>query len=542
MLLLFLAGVPAAASADDTDRADLHYDGKIPVTTYLDVMTFEDREVSKSGDDVTLSMRVVLDSTRIRSQHTVELTPVLVSADSTLECPFGTVVIDGRTRHKVFLRRNALGDSLGGVRDSAIAVVMRKNGSRQEYTYLSSVPYSRWMLGGMVELREEVSGCAECRKGSSVLALDGPVLPEFIPVWKTARITPEPEPVKRRQESRIARLQYKWDRYDILPSLAGNKAVLDTVIRSIELVKDRDYITITGIYVAGFTSPEGTYEYNMNLSNRRARTFADYIARNCRIDPDMMSVEWSGEDWAGLKEALAGSGFYKKAIVAGIIDTYTEDRNECERQMRAVLTDEEYQWLVSNIYPYLRHSTYRIEYEVMNFDLEQARRMIYERPQDLNLDEIYKVAGSYPADSKEYAEAMAVAAEYFPDSPAVLGDRALEALDAGNAAGAVALLRNAEDMSPDTLADTSAAVQVRADEAELLNILGVAYAYSADYVMAVSVFRAASDAGNSNAAHNLVQVLGVIDQLEPVPDKDGMKDGNNQKEHITTNKFQFTKP
>ena len=79
--------------------------------------------------------------------------------------------------------------------------------------------------------------------------------------------------------------------------------------------------TITGIYVAGFTSPEGTYEYNMNLSNRRARTFADYIARNCRIDPDMMSVEWSGEDWAGLKEALAGSGFYKKAIVAGIIDT-----------------------------------------------------------------------------------------------------------------------------------------------------------------------------------------------------------------------------
>ena len=56
--------------------------------------------------------------------------------------------------------------------------------------------------------------------------------------------------------------------------------------------------------------------------------------------------------------------------------------------MMNVLTDDEYTWLLRNIYPYLRHCTYRVEYEVRNFDLEEARRTIYERPQDLSLNEM----------------------------------------------------------------------------------------------------------------------------------------------------------
>lgn len=513
MILLFFAGI-SAAGQPVSDMAGLQ-SGREDRTTYADAMKFEDRELSKNGDDVTLSMKIILDSTRIRTQHTITLTPVLISADSTEECDFGAVIIDGRARHRVFLRKEALEKEADSVRNSAIAVIMRKNGSAQEYTYMSSVPYHRWMLGGRVELRESVSGCAECGEGTSEHVMEDPVLQEFIPVWKTSRIAPEPEPVKRRQEHRIARIQYRWDRYDILPSWADNKAVLDTVTKSVAIVKDRDYITITGIYVAGFTSPEGTYEYNMKLSNRRARTFADYISGNTDVDRSLLTVEWSGEDWEGLKAALAGSDFRKKAIVTGIIDTYTEDRNECERQMRAILTEEEYRWLVDNIYPGLRHCTYRIEYEVRNFDIEEARRMVYERPQDLNLDEIYKVAGSYPAGSKEYEDAMAVAAVYFPDSPAVLGDLALDALEEGNAGKAIAVLRGVEYRSLDGQADPASGKTVSAEDAALLNILGVAYARSSDYEMAGRILGMASEAGNADAAHNLLQVAGVVDQLEP---------------------------
>ena len=201
MILLFFAGI-SAAGQPVSDMAGLQ-SGREDRTTYADAMKFEDRELSKNGDDVTLSMKIILDSTRIRTQHTITLTPVLISADSTEECDFGAVIIDGRARHRVFLRKEALEKEDDSVRNSAIAVIMRKNGSAQEYTYMSSVPYHRWMLGGRVELRESVSGCAECGEGTSEHVMEDPVLQEFIPVWKTSRIAPEPEPVKRRQEHRI---------------------------------------------------------------------------------------------------------------------------------------------------------------------------------------------------------------------------------------------------------------------------------------------------------------------------------------------------
>ena len=49
--------------------------------SYLDVIKFEAGTLAKDGREVTLSMNIVLDSARIRSQHTLSLTPWIVSAD-----------------------------------------------------------------------------------------------------------------------------------------------------------------------------------------------------------------------------------------------------------------------------------------------------------------------------------------------------------------------------------------------------------------------------------------------------------------------------
>lgn len=471
--------------------------------SYLDAIRFEDRNIAKDGRTVCLSMDIILDSTKIRTQHTVSLTPVMVSADGRMEQPFGTVIVDGRTRHKVFLRRDRL-DGTQPQRDSALAIIQRKNRTEQEYVYVSEIPYSSWMLDGSIRIDECVKGCADCGEGESRKVLEDPVLPKFIPQWKTGRIEPEPEPIKRREESRIARLQFKWDRADIIPWWKDNRAVLDTVTASIALVKEKDYVEITGIYVGGYASPEGTWEYNRKLSQRRVGSFMEYISGHNDIDAGLIQGEWYGEDWAGFREALEKSSFPKKDKVIEIIDTYTEDRNLCERMMLKAITRQEYVWLLRNIYPYLRHCTYRVEYMVKNFDLEEARRTIYDRPQDLNLNEIYKVAGSYDKDTEEYAYAMAVAAEYYPDSPAVLNDRALQALETGDAASAVGTLEGKVTAGDESLTGK---------EAELLNTLGVAYARAGQYDRARDAFEAASATGNDDATHNLTQLLNVLDQL-----------------------------
>ena len=92
--------------------------------SYMDALEFEETSIGKAGRKVSLSMRIVLDSMKIKPQHTVSLTPVLVSADGAHEYAFGTFVVDGRTRNKVFVRKEALGEDSYPERDSALAVVV----------------------------------------------------------------------------------------------------------------------------------------------------------------------------------------------------------------------------------------------------------------------------------------------------------------------------------------------------------------------------------------------------------------------------------
>ena len=483
MLLLWpTAIVHGHGAGDDRDRN----------VSYLDGIRFVNRDIAKGGREVSLSMDIILDSTKIKTQHTVALTPVLVSEDGKEEFPFGTVIVDGRTRHRVFSRNEALGKENCPERDSAQIVIMRKN-----------------------------SGCADCGEGESEKILDSQVLPRFIPDWKTSRIEPAPEPVKHREESRVAQLQFRQGKHDILPHWNGNKAVLDTVTASVDLVKTKDYIVITGIYVAGFASPEGTWGYNMDLSRSRAEAFAGYIAEHNDVDTNLMHVEWSGEDWNGFRSELMKSGFGKKDLIVGIIDACTDDRNECERLMRDKLTPDEYVWLKENIYPALRRCMYRIEYDVKVFDLDEARNVIHDSPADLSLQEMYMVARSYESGSDEYRYAMEMAAEHFPLEPAVLGDLALNALESGDAGAAVDAL---EGKIRDAVESGTGERPEMEKTAGLLNILGVAYARTGEnaqdrdeaarwFDKARECFETAAGAGCADAGDNLRQVLSVLDQI-----------------------------
>ena len=127
-----------------------------------------------------------------------------------------------------------------------------------------------------------------------------------------------------------------------------------------------------------------------------------------------------------------------------------------------------------------------------------ARQMLDERPDLLSLQEIYMVAESYGKGTSGYEKAMAAAAEFYPDSPAVQGDRALAAISRGDNAEAVRLLSGSD---------------ATASNAELQNILGVALAQTGQYGEAADCLGRAADMGSEAAKHNLGELNAVIDQL-----------------------------
>lgn len=486
-LLLILACCPVALHAENKPG-------------YLSSIEIRQGGVVKQGRTVSLQMAVDLSKTKINTQHTVALTPVLVSADDSREVAFPPIVIDGGTRHKVYLRAQRLESvDLPPYHDDEAQVIIRRKGKEQGYDYTASVPYERWMLDGRVEIREEVHGCTNCGEGKSERQLWTGVLPPYVPEYRLDSIAPAPEPVKMRAENRTARLQFRQDSYNILPEYKDNRAELDTVSNSIMLVKNNADVKITGIYITGYASPEGSEAHNLKLSENRAKALADYIRRHDAISSDLLHVDWKGEDWEGLVRVLGDyPNLLKRDSVYAIIERYPNERDFCELQLRKLVPPTIYHRLLTELYPVLRRNEYRIEYNVRNFDLEEAKRQIETRPDLLSLSEMYKVAGSYGKGSPEYDKVMAVAVRYFPTSPAALNENALSAIAREEYDAAIELLEKSE-----TAAQTAA----------LLNTLGVAYAKAGQYDKAEDAFRRAAEAGSETARHNLEEVRQVMDQL-----------------------------
>ena len=340
LLLLILACCPMMLHAENE-------------TSYLPLIGIRQGGVVKQGRTVELTMSVDLSKAKIRTQHTVALTPVLMSADSSREVTFPPIVIDGKTRHKVYLRAQRLESvELPPFHNDSAQVIIRHSSKGQHYDYAATVPYERWMLDGRIKIREEVHGCVNCDKGKAEQSLWAGILPAYVPDYKLDSIAPEPEPVKVRAETRTARLQFRQDSYNILPGFKNNRAELDTVSNSM----------------------------------------ADYIRRYDAIAPEMLHVDWKGEDWEGFVRVLGDfPNLLKRDEVYEIIERYPDERDFCELQLQKLVPPTIYHRLLTEIYPALRRNEYRIEYNVRNFNLEEARRMVDERPDLLSLSERWPI-------------------------------------------------------------------------------------------------------------------------------------------------------
>ena len=241
-------------------------------THYLESLKLENQQVSKTGSRVTVSADIVLDEMELNRQQSLRLVPVLVSADGMRQQELTPVLIEGKVRSKVTARRQALGEMPEG--ESTLRL-KRKNGEEQTVAYQAETSFAPWMVNGRLEVRGYVTGCAACSEGDEVMAA-GSILPYSEPTFTMApALQPAEEEVKRRAEGKSARLEYRRDSYAVLPTYRTNRVELDSVQHSLALVKDNPNLTVTGIYITGYASPEGSMAYNEKLSQRRAQTFAD---------------------------------------------------------------------------------------------------------------------------------------------------------------------------------------------------------------------------------------------------------------------------
>uniref|UniRef100_S0DF02 DUF3575 domain-containing protein n=1 Tax=termite gut metagenome TaxID=433724 RepID=S0DF02_9ZZZZ len=235
------------------------------------------------------------------------------------------------------------------------------------------------------------------------------------PKFAITFITPEVEAVKARSESGKAYLDFVVGRWEIVPGFRNNSAELRKIHTLIETVKNDPDATITGITIVGYASPEGSWESNLFLSERRAYALKNHIGSVHGLRSGLFTVWGAGEDWAGLDSLVADSYMADKWRILEIIRG-TDVFAGRETKLMALAGGYPYRLMLAELYPQLRRSDYRIDYTVVPFTVEKGKEVLRTRPGNLSLCEMFLVANTYEPGSDAFNEVFEIAARVFPDS------------------------------------------------------------------------------------------------------------------------------
>lgn len=133
----------------------------------------------------------------------------------------------------------------------------------------------------------------------------------------------------------------------------------------------------------------------------------------------------------------------------------------------------------------------KVNYEIKNFNVDEAKEIIKTRPQNLSLNEMFLVANTYPKGSQEFIDVFETAVRMYPKDEIASINAAMAALSRNDLVSAERYLKmvNAHKQLP-----------------EYSNAMGVLMLLKGDYEHAEEYLKAAAEAGLEAAGQNLEEL------------------------------------
>lgn len=439
-------------------------------------------QVMRNNDYMAVEMQVDLHELEVKGTQAVVLTPCLVNGSDSLA--LYSVGVYGRQRYYYYVRN---GESmLTGTTEQSY----RWNEKPSELAYHTVVPYAEWMNGSsLVLLRQDYGCCSALTDEYSGGPLGSYKRVIYEPEFRYVR--PVAEASKSYTLSGRAFIDFPVNRTELYPDYRGNRSELAKITATIDSVRNDRDVTITTLTIKGFASPEGRYDNNTRLAQGRTETLKDYVQQLYSFAPGFIATDYEPEDWEGLREYVAGSTLEHRSEILTLIDDPTLDPDTKDLRIKQRYPAD-YKFLLTEVYPGLRHSDYRITYTVRSYTTpEEIRAIMAVAPQKLSLNEMFVLAQSLEPGSAEYNEVFETAVRMFPDD-------ATANLNAANAA----MMRKDYATAQRYLAKSG-------DTAEVVYARGVLAALEGDYATAEELVRAAG-------AQGMADVDGVLEHLGEV--------------------------
>lgn len=379
----------------------------------------------RNGSYMTVALELELNALDLKANQAVVYTPMIVNGTDMLMLP--SVGVYGRTAW--YQHQRGILKTLP--MENQTAVKYHRNLSAM--AYLQNVEYADWMNGSQLIVKRDSYGCAGCNEGEAVtdeLVAYQEILPEpFSPqlIYRAAVA----EEVKSRELSGRAYVDFPVNKIVIYPDYRNNTYELGKIIATIDSVKNDPDITVTSIFIKGTASPEGPYDNNVYLAKNRTIALKDYVTNLYNFPKDFIQTDYDPVDWSGLREWLESHNINHKEQILAIVDSDIEPYARNSKIKKDYPT--EYQWLLTNVYPALRHSDYRIEYQIRRFTtVEEIAEVLKTVPQKLSLNEMYTLASALQPGSPEFNEVFDIAVRLYPNDETANLNAANAALERGD--------------------------------------------------------------------------------------------------------------
>lgn len=464
-ILATLLGMTGMSEAVAQDTKDI-----------LPGVSVENFNMNRNGKYLTVTMDIDLSELDVNSNRAVLLTPRLANGTDSIDLP--SVGIYGRRRYYYYIR-NGISTISGKTEKS-----FKASDKPEQLEYDNHTPYEEWMDGATLKFHRSDWGC--CRE---ILAeyegLLGRHREAFFP--ELVFVQPKAEIMKSRSLSGSAYIDFPVDRTVIYPDYRRNTVELGKIQATIDSVRNDRDVTIMSVWLKGFASPESPYKHNTELAIGRTAALKKHIRQLYHFADSIILTDYEPEDWEGLRRYVEQSNINHRKEILSLIDSDMEPDAKEAKIKRTY--PKEYRFMLQHFYPALRHTDYRIDYNIRTFsDVEEIKRIMEERPQKLSLNEFYLVAGKYEPGTDEFTDVFETAVRMFPNDE-------VANLNAANAA-----------IRRDDFAAARRYLNKAGDSAEAVYARGALAVREKDYDTAHRYLETARDMGLEKAAATLKEL------------------------------------
>ena len=405
--------------------------------SYVDVNV---NNIEVEGNDLLTELTIDLTHLKLKGNSELVLTPMYVDNNGN-SAALESYTITGRNRF-YWLERNGKDQGLNIIKGWG-----KKKDQVEILEVAGSIPYEPWLNDATLIVKAEDIGCANCGKGENDYPLaQTSFVEETFETPELIYVTPVAEAVKMRDISARAYIDFVVNRTEINPDFRRNPVELAKIRATIDSVRSDKDITVTKLHISGTASPEGSYQNNVRLAKGRTESLKNYVQSLYRFPQGLITTSFEPVDWQGLADFLKQvleTGAASELVIEGrnvlphareILGIVDGNLEPYQRNQKIKNTyPKEYAWLLANVYPGLRHSDYRIEFEIKTYtEVSEILEIMQTQPNKLSLAELFVAANSQQPGSELYNRAFQLAVTMYPDDETANLNAAIAAMNNNN--------------------------------------------------------------------------------------------------------------